>query len=181
MSALHTASFVHYGVAPFEVEALYSILNGVFIVKEQKSERPDDGDVACMIEIDFPLEFNDDFFESFGRKRWDTLTFLIKEMRRRTGKKGVCVMMRFAGKPVLSFKISMHAENLFEQALEKMAVLAELVELQTGSGKIPYDVDEVRYEFDEERTKWLPRGATANGTSYAYDNGEWVAGGFTTA
>ena len=80
MSARPIASFGHYGIAPFEVEALYSILNSVFSVKEAETERPADDDYACMVEISFSLNFNEDFFETVGRKRWDMITFLIKEM-----------------------------------------------------------------------------------------------------
>lgn len=174
MSARLLASFVHYGIAPFEVEALYSILNGVFSVKESETERPEVDDYACMLEINFPLAFNEDFFQIIGRKRWDMITFLVKEMRRRTGKKGVRFMMHFAGTPALSFTIGMHDENLFEFALEKLEILNELISLQTDSKRLPRDVSEVHYEFDTSGTKWHPKLALGNGTQYIYDNGEWT-------
>ncbi len=175
MSARRLASFEHYGVAPFEVEALYSILNGVFSVKESEAERPEEDDYACMIEINFPLEFNENFFETIGRKRWNLITFLMKEMRRRTGRKGVRFVIHFTGTPALSFTIAMHDENLFEFALEKLEILNELVSLQTDSKRLPRDVSEVRYEFDAGGTKWHPKLALGNGTQYSYDNGEWTS------
>ena len=174
MSARLVASFEHYGIAPFEVEALYSILNGVFSVKEVEAERPEGDDYACMIQINFPLEFNESFFVTIGRKRWGMITFLIKEMRRRTGKKGVRFMMHFTGRPVLSFTIAMHDENLFGFALEKLEILNELISLQIDSKRLPGDVSEVHYEFDTNITKWYPKVALGNGTQYSYDNGEWV-------
>lgn len=175
MSARPTAFFQHYGIAPFEIEALYSILNGVFSVREREAERPEDDDYACMVEINFPLEFNEDFFTTIGRKRWDMITFLIKEMRRRTGKKGLRIIMHFAGIPSLSFTVAMHVENLFESALEKFEILDELIALQTDPKRLPSDVTEVHYEFDTSRTKWYPKMALGNGTQYSYDNGEWIA------
>jgi len=174
MSARSIASFEHYGIAPFEVEALYSILNGVFSVKESEAERPEGDDYACMIEINFPLEFNESFFATIGRKRWDMITFLIKETRRRTGKKGVRLIMHFTGRPALSFTIAMHAENLFEFALEKLEILNELISLQIDSKRLPNDVSEVHYEFDASMTKWYPKVALGNSMQYSYDNGEWV-------
>ena len=39
MSVRPIASFKHYGIAPFEVEALFSILNGTFTVQEREVER----------------------------------------------------------------------------------------------------------------------------------------------
>ena len=174
MSARPLASFAHYGVAPFEVEALYSILNGVFSVKESEAERPEDDDYACMIEINFPIAFNESFFATIGRKRWSMITFLMKEMRRRTGKKGVRFAMHFAGTPTLSFNIEMHDENLFEFALEKLEILNELVALQIDSKKLPNDVSEVYYEFDIVGTKWYPKLALGNDLQYSYDNGEWT-------
>jgi hypothetical protein len=174
MSARRLASFEHYGIAPFEVEALYSILNGVFSVKEGEAERPEDDNYACMVEINFPLEFNESFFQTIGRKRWDMITFLIKEMRRRTGKKGVRLILHFTGTPALSFTIGMHDENLFGYALEKLEILNELISLQTDSKRLPRDVSEVHYEFDIGGTKWHPKLALGNGTRYSYDNGEWT-------
>ena len=174
MSARPIASFAHYGVAPFEVEALYSILNGIFSVKESEAERPEDDHYACMIEINFPLAFNERFFDTIGRKRWDMITFLIKEMRRRTGKKGVRFVIHFTGTPALSFTIGMHDENLFGFALEKLEILNELISLQTDSKRLPRDVSEVHYEFDIGGTKWHPKLALGNGTRYSYDNGEWT-------
>jgi hypothetical protein len=174
MSARLVASFEHYGIAPFEVEALYSILNGVFSVKESEAERPEGDDYACMVEINFPLEFNGMFFAAIGRKRWEMITFLIKEMRRRTGRKGVRLIMHFAGRPALSFTIAMHQENFFEFALEKLEILEELISLQLDPRRLPGDVSEVQYEFDTGVTKWHPKLALGNGTQYSYDNGEWI-------
>lgn len=168
------AYFEHYGVAPFEVEALFSILNGAFIVQEREVERNYDDNYACMIDINFPLEFNDDFFETFGRKRWDKITFLIKEMRRRTGRKGVMLIMHFTGKPALSFTIAMHDENLFEFALDKMEILNELISLQKDSRKLPIGIESMNYEFDPSNSKWNPTVAWGNGTKFKYDDGEWM-------
>jgi hypothetical protein len=175
MGARPHVSFGHYGIAPFEVEALYSILNGVFAVKETRAERPENNDYACMIEINFPLEFNEDFFETVGRKRWERITFLIKEMRRRTGKKGVRLVMNFAGKPSITFTIAMRDKNLFEFALERLEILSELIALQTDSDRLPDDVNMVNYEFDVDSTKWTPKVALGDGTEYMYHKGEWIS------
>lgn len=168
------ASFEHYGVAPFEVEALFSILNGAFTVQERKIDRNYEDNYACMININFPIEFNEKFFEIFGRKRWDKMTFLIKEMRRRTGKKGVMLLIHFTGRPALSFTIAMRDENLFEFALDKMEILHELISLQTDSKRLPLDVERVNYEFDPRNSKWSPTVASGNDTVYKYYDGEWM-------
>ncbi|MFQ5940963.1 MAG: hypothetical protein ACE5KA_04615 [Nitrososphaerales archaeon] len=174
MNTSLVAYFEHYGVAPFEVEALFSILNSAFTVREREIERNYDNDYACMIDINFPLEFNDNFFETFGHRQWDKITFLIKEMRRRTGNKGVMLIMQFVGMPALSFIISMRHENLFEFALEKMEILNELVSMQTDSRKLPALIEKVQYDFDSNNFKWCPTTAWGNGTAYQYDDGEWV-------
>jgi hypothetical protein len=167
------ASFEHFGIAPFEVEALFTILNGAFLVEERKVER-DAADYASMIDIHFPIAFGDKFFDTFGRKRWNNITFLMKEMRRRTGKKGVILRMRFAGKPALTFVIAMREENLFEFALEKMEILNELIELQTSSERLPAGVDNVRYEFSATDSRWHPTMALGNDNIFKYEQGEWV-------
>lgn len=174
MSARPIASFKHYGIAPFEVEALFSILNGVFTVQEREVERKYEDNYACMIDINFPLEFNDNFFQVFGYKRWDKVMFLIKEMRRRTGKKGVMLIMNFIGRPALSFTVAMHDENLFEFALEKMQILNELILLQIDSNRLPAGIDSVYYEFDPSISKWKPASAQGNGTLFKYEDNEWI-------
>lgn len=174
MSRRLAASFKHYGIAPFEVEALFSILNGAFVVQEKEVERDYSVNYACMIDINFPLEFNENFFDILGYKRWDKITFLIKEMRRRTGNKGVKISMHFTGNPALSFTIAMHEENLFGFAFEKMEILNELIAVQTNSGKLPKDVHRMHYEFDPAVRKWYPKTAWSNGTIFRYDDGEWI-------
>ncbi|MEM2761034.1 MAG: hypothetical protein QXU32_06325 [Nitrososphaerales archaeon] len=174
MSARPVASFEHYGIAPFEVEALFSILNGTFTVYERKVERRYEDNYACMIDINFPLEFNSNFFEVFGHKRWGNITFLIKEMRRRTGKKGVMLIMHFTGKPALSFTVAMREENLFEFALEKMEFLNELVSFHIDAEKLPTGTDSVHYQFDPISARWKPWIAKGNGTLFKYEGGEWV-------
>jgi len=174
MDSKLVASFHHYGAAPFEVEALFSILNGPFTVREREVERNYNDDYACMMDIHFPLEFNYDFFQTFGRKRWDKITFLIKEMRRRTGKKGIMLMMNFAGRPGLSFTIAMHEENLFEFALDKMEIIIELVSLQTGSRILPEGIEKVCYEFEPDKSKWKPTMALGKGVAFKYVDDKWI-------
>lgn len=175
MSSNLEASFEHCGMAPFEVEALFSILNGAFTVQERKIERNYEEKYACMIKIVFPLEYNETFFEWFGHKRWDKIAFLLKEMRRRTGKKGIRLTIQFVGEPVMTFTIAMHEENLFESALEKMEILNELIELQTNHGRLPSDVEHVHYEFDLSESKWIPHAAYGDGGVYSYEEGKWTA------
>ncbi|NMJ87178.1 MAG: hypothetical protein EX285_04990 [Thaumarchaeota archaeon] len=174
MNISTVASFEHYGVAPFEVEALFSILNGVFTVQEKEVKPNYENNHACMIDIYFPLEFNYNFFEMFGHKRWNKITFLIKEMRRRTGKKGVMLIMNFTGRPTLSFTVAMHDKNLFAFALEKMEILNELILSQTYSRKLPIDVESVHYTFNSSNSKWNPDTAWRNGTIFKCDEGEWI-------
>lgn len=174
MNTRSVATFEYYGIAPFEVEALFSILNGAFTVQERKVERNYEDNYASMVSISFPLEFNSNFFAVIGRKRWDMIMFLIKEMRRRTGKKGVMLVMSFTGNPALSFTVAMHDTNLFEFALEKMEILDELISLQLDPRRLPEGIDRVHYQFDTSTSRWRPIEAQGNGLTFKYEDGEWI-------
>ncbi|TLY07270.1 MAG: hypothetical protein E6K83_05910, partial [Thaumarchaeota archaeon] len=59
-----------YGVSPWELEVIYSLLNSLFAVKEHQDVEQEE-EYTTMIEIIFPLAFNDAFFKWFGDSRWD--------------------------------------------------------------------------------------------------------------
>ncbi|HEX5673012.1 MAG TPA: hypothetical protein VFX75_02300, partial [Nitrososphaeraceae archaeon] len=53
----------YYGVSPYEIEALYSSLARFSEVDEKKL---DDCEYLSFLNIEFPVPYDDNFFQSFG-------------------------------------------------------------------------------------------------------------------
>src|ERR687885_2807959 len=90
------AKFRYYGIAPFEIEVIYDILSSSFDVYEEQLSI-DDNQYVSMVEIEFPLPFNEYFFQFFTMDRWYKIKGIIKEMKRRRGKKGIKAFLCFCG------------------------------------------------------------------------------------
>ncbi|MDE1765917.1 MAG: hypothetical protein KGI27_06540 [Thaumarchaeota archaeon] len=143
-----------YGVSPWELEVLYSLLNSLFLVEEDPQEQPDE-DFTTLIDIVFPLAFNDAFFKWFGRDRWDKAKAILKEFkRRRGGGKALRVYIKFVGKPSIKFVLDIGDRSLFDSAMEKMDFVLELLPYHLDPQKIPKNVSEVTYHFDERTQRW---------------------------
>lgn len=143
-----------YGVSPWELEVLYSLLHGLFQVEEDKQEQPDD-DFTTLIDIVFPLAFNDVFFKWFGRARWDKAKAILKEFkRRRGGGKTLRLYMKFIGKPSIKFMLDIDDRNLFDSAIDKMDFVLELLPYHLDPQKMPKEISEVWYYFDDRTERW---------------------------
>ncbi|HXP50213.1 MAG TPA: hypothetical protein VN922_09680, partial [Bacteroidia bacterium] len=98
MTAECSAKFVYYGIAPFEIEVIYSALNGVFDQIDEQQLPMGDMLYVSMVEIDFPIPFGESFFQKFTMERWYKIKGLMKEMKRRRGnRRGVKAFISFCG------------------------------------------------------------------------------------
>ncbi|HJU13813.1 MAG TPA: hypothetical protein VJ792_05090 [Candidatus Nitrosotalea sp.] len=143
-----------YGVSPWELEVLYSLLHSLFRVDEDKREQPDD-DFTTMIDIVFPLAFNEAFFKWFGRARWDKAKAILKEFkRRRGGGKTLRVYIKFLGSPSIRFVLDLGDRNMFDSAIDKMDFVLELLPYHLDPQKLPKDISEIAYIFDDRNGRW---------------------------
>ena len=170
--------FRYYGIALFEIEVIYDILSASFDVYEEQLSI-DDNQYVSMIEIEFPLPFSEYFFQFFTMERWYKIKGIIKEMKRRRGKKGVKAFVCFFGigpeiYSHLVFSLMNRSNRQFEMAIEKIEYLVDI--LPTQLGKLPADVEEVTYSYDEISFKWRPSIArSARGLEYVFNNNsEWI-------
>jgi hypothetical protein len=84
-----TATFYHYGISPWEIEIIYDTLNRSFEV-EEKQLAPDDPEYVSMVEIRFPVPYNEAFFQQeFGMDSWFKIKGIIKDVKKRRGRKGI--------------------------------------------------------------------------------------------
>jgi hypothetical protein len=168
-----SAKFQHYGISPWEIEVLYDTLKRSFDVEETQLQ-PDDPKFVSMIEIHFPLPYDEKFFQTFSMESWFKVKGVIKDIKRRRGRKGLKTFIRFEGNPVLVFPIAHKEDRKFEMGIEKLEYLVDIVPLQLKS--VPRGTREVLFSFDESSYKWSPSVARdSDERNYIFKNGEWKA------
>jgi hypothetical protein len=143
----------HYGVSPYEIEALYSSLTRFSEVDEIKL---DDSEYLSLLNIEFPVPYGDNFFQSFGFDNWQRIKYIFKEMKRRRGKKDFKLSLSFSGSTEsnskLVFSITGDSGAQFEYALEKIAHMVDSINmkiknLDTNRQVIPYTYDAVTMKW----------------------------------
>jgi hypothetical protein len=154
------AKFYYYGISPFEVEAIYSILKRFFgAVEEDEQLQDNDNSYVSMIDIGFPIPFNESFFQLLTLEGWFRIKSLIKEMKRRRGKKGIKTFLRFNGimqgiNSQLLFSLINKNDRQFEMGLEKIEYMVDIIPVQLD--KLPANTELVEYYYDEVTHKWKP-------------------------
>jgi len=162
-----------YGVSPWELEVLFSLLHNLFNVQEDSHADPDE-DFTTMVDITFPLEFNEIFFKEFGIPRWDKFKGIIKEMkRRRGGGNSFRIYIKFSGKPRIKFTIDLDDRRSFDTAIDKIDFILELLPYHMDPKKLPTEITEVSYQFDEGSGKWNVRAGMAEEQLYQFSENEW--------
>ena len=163
-----------YGISPWELEVVFSMLHNQFNVQEDPSAEQEE-DFTTMISVTFPLEFNDTFFKQFGASRWDKLKAIIKEMkRRRGGGKSLRVYIKFIGNPSIVFTIDLDDRHSFDIAVDKIDFVIELLPYHLDPKKMPKNTTSVSYQFDEISGRWNIS-ADAEDQTYHFVENEWKA------
>jgi len=154
------------------MEVLFSLLHNLFNVQEDPSAAQDE-DFTTMMDIIFPIEFNETFFKQFSALRWDKLKGIIKEMkRRRGGGNSLRVYIRFTGKPDIVFTIDLGDRRSFDTAIDKIDFVLELLPYHLDPKKIPKEITRVSYQFDDIIGRWNIS-ADSQDQSYGFIENEW--------
>lgn len=167
-----TASFRHYGISPWEIEVIYDTLGRSFEVDERQLQA-DDPQYVSMIEIGFPARYDESFFQTFTMDSWFKIKGVIKDVKRRRGRKGVKTYIRFEGEPAVVFPLTSKSDRQFEMGIEKLEYLVDIVPVQLKA--IPANTEEVWFAYDEAGFKWSPSVAKSDNTNYIFKNNEWKA------
>lgn len=176
----HAAIFRHYGVSPWEIEVIFSTLRRTFVVEEEE-QGPDDSDYVSMIELRFPVPFGESFFQYITMESWFRIKGVLKDVKRRRGRKGLKTYVQFAGvdgadRPQLMFPILSKSDRPYEMGIEKLEYLVDIVPLQLKG--LPEDAYEVFYSFDDASFKWYPGVASgAGGAKYLFSSDAWKVKG----
>jgi hypothetical protein len=107
---------------------------------------------------------------------WFKIKGVIKDVKKRRGKKGIKVFIRFAGfgnnkKIDIVFPLQSKGDRQFEMGIEKIEFLVEIVPVQLQF--IPTGAEEIWYLYDEVSYKWSPSVAKTSSINYLFNNNEW--------
>ena len=166
-------TFQYYGISPWEIEVLYGFMNSHFTIVQDEIEANDENFVSFM-DIDIPLQFNEEFFKWFGFKRWEKIKAVFKEMKRRRGSgNAIKIVINFSGSPKTVFTVDIEDKQWFDNALEKMDFVLELLQYHLDPQKIPVGITEIRYKFDPVSMRWRLDTALASEKRYVFDGDTW--------
>ena len=145
----------HYGVSPWEINVITSILDKRFLTEDEEIENTYEEKFVSHLEILFPYSFNEEFFKWFNYKEWDRLKGVFKEMKRRRGDgKALRIELSFAGEPNIKFVLESDESQGVKMEVEKIDFVVELLPYHLDEEKLPMGVNSVIYNFDQEAARW---------------------------
>lgn len=163
----------YYGISPWEIEVLYGFLNSHFTIVQDEIE-PDDDNFVSYLNLDIPLAFNEAFFQWFDFKRWEKVKAVFKEMKRRRGSgNALKIKINFFGNPTIVFTIDIEDKQWFDNALEKIDFVLELLPYHLDPEKIPSDILQIVYKFDSKSIRWRLHMASSESKNYTFRGDSW--------
>ena len=170
-----TTDLKYYGISPWEIEVIYGILNERFRVTQFETREMDPNFVS-LVSVSIPLEFNEEFFKWFEYRRWDKVKQIFKELKRRRGTNhALKIEINFLGNPKIGFSLDVEERSWFDNALEKIDFVIELLPFQLDSATMPQEISNVIYNFDVETRKWKLNTLFADKKKFVLKNNIWKA------
>ena len=84
----------YFGISPFEIEVIYNTLSKFLLVDEGKI-LVEESEYVSLLNIEFPVAYDENFFQSFGFDNWQKIKYVLKEMKRRRGRKRFKITLSF--------------------------------------------------------------------------------------
>jgi len=163
----------HYGVSPWEIEVLYGFLNSHFTVIQDEIES-DDENFVSYLDVEIPLTFNEAFFEWFEFRRWEKVKAVFKEMKRRRGNgNALKININFVGNPRIIFTIDSEDRQWFDNAVEKIDTVLELLPYHLDPKTLPFEISEIIYKFDSKLNRWRLNTASSEKKKYTFKEEIW--------
>jgi hypothetical protein len=163
----------YYGISPWEIEVLYGFLNSHFTIIQDEIE-PNDENFVSFLEMDIPLQFNEAFFQWFDFKRWEKVKAIFKEMKRRRGSgNAIKIKVSFSGNPRIIFSVDAADSHWFNNAVEKIDFVLELLPYHLDPKKLPSDLSEIMYKFDSKSGRWRLNTASSEKKKYTFSEDLW--------
>ena len=173
MSEMIKATLQYYGISPWEIEVLYGFLNSHFTIIQDEIESNDENFVS-FLELKIPLTFNEEFFQWFDFKRWEKVKSVFKEIKRRRGSSNALkININFSGNPKIIFVIDIEDRQKFNNAIEKIDSVLELLPYHLDPQKTPTGISEIFYKFDAESVRWRLNTAISENKKYRFRKESW--------
>ncbi len=164
----------YYGISPWEIEVMYSYLNARFTISQEEIE-PEDEDFVSFLDWNIPLAFNEEFFKWFEYKRWEQMKAVFKEMKRRRGSgNAIKIKINFLGNPKISFIVDTEEKQWYDNAIEKIDFVLELLPYHLDPEKLPSDISELIYRFDPKSIRWRLNFAMSKEKKYVFRGDVWA-------
>jgi hypothetical protein len=166
-------SLQYYGISPWEIEVIYGYLNSRFQISQEEIESNDESFVS-FLNLDIPLTFNEEFFQWFDFRRWEKMKAVFKEMKRRRGAgNALKININFLGNPKIIFVIDTEDKQLYDNAIEKIDFVLELLPYHLDPEKLPSDIFEISYKFDPKSARWRLNTAKSENKKYTFTGDQW--------
>lgn len=146
----------YVGVSPFEIEIIFKTLSKFSLVDEKiLVEEPN---YVSVLNIEFPVPYDEYFFQSFGFDSWQKIKDLFKEMKRRRGRKGLKILLSFSGITTdtdsrLVFSLTSEIGAQFEYAIEKIEHVIDAINIQIKNLETKRQF--ISYTYDAITMKWV--------------------------
>lgn len=158
MSNLNTIIKLEYfGISPFEIEVIYNTLSK-FLVVDEGEILVEESEYVSLLNIEFPVAYDEYFFQSFGFDNWEKIKYVFKEMKRRRGRKRFKITLSFCGistdiNSKLVFSLTSEIGPQFEFAIEKIEHIIDTI--HTEIKNLESKRQSVSYTFDAIAMKWV--------------------------
>jgi len=168
-----TTHLKYYGISPWEIEVIYGLFKDRFHVEQEELEQVEP-EFVSMLNIPIPLAFNEEFFKWFDYRRWEKVKAIFKEMKRRRGSgNALKIDASFSGNPKIRFIIDSEDNQWFNNAVEKIDFVLELLPYHLDPEKLPNDVTEIIYQYDPEAARWRLNIAFVKEKKFVFAGNGW--------
>jgi len=152
---------------------MYGYFSSRFSVSQEEIEQ-DEPEFVSKLNLDIPLAFNEEFFRWFDFRRWEKIKALFKEMKRRRGSgNALKINIKFVGKPNISFVLDTEDKQWYDNSIEKMDFVLELLPYHLDPEKLPSDITDVIYRFDADSVRWRLSLAISPSKRYSFKGDGW--------
>jgi hypothetical protein len=147
----------YFGISPLEIEVIYDTLSKFLLVDEGEI-LVDESEYVSLLNIEFPVAYDEYFFESFGFDNWQKIKYVFKEMKRRRGRKRFKITLSFCGistdiNSKLVFSLTSEIGPQFEYAIEKIEHIIDTIHIEIKN--LESKRQSISYTYDAIAMKWV--------------------------
>ena len=147
----------YFGISPFEIEVIYNTLSKFLEVDEGKI-LVEESEYVSLLNIEFPVAYDEYFFQSFGFDNWQKIKYVLKEMKRRRGRKRFKITLSFCGistdiNSKLVFSLTSEIGPQFEHAIEKIEHIIDTIHIEIKN--LESKMQSISYTYDAIAMKWV--------------------------